>query len=147
MSIRDCNRVLLEDDPMWKVFRRPFLHSLVLSVVICTCVGTAVIADEETTSEGKTISINGMDMYYEDHGDGETLVLLHGFSRSGAIWKPFITEFSKHYRLIVPDLRGHGRSTNPTSRLPCGSRHKMSLHSWTHFTSTAFEPLASALAA
>ena len=39
---------------------------------------------------------------------------LHGFSRSGAIWKPFITEFSKHFRLIVPDLRGHGRSTNPS---------------------------------
>lgn len=99
---------------MSKACRHLSFLSLVLSVAISTCVSTAAIADEETTSEGKTISVNGMDMYYEVHGDGETLVLLHGFSRSGAIWKPFITEFSKHFQLIIPDLRGHGRSTNPS---------------------------------
>jgi pimeloyl-ACP methyl ester carboxylesterase len=57
-----------------------------------------------------------MQMYYETCGEGDPLVLLHGFSRSGQVWAEFIPELSKQYRLIVPDLRGHGRSTNPTGQ-------------------------------
>ncbi|MFG1691615.1 alpha/beta fold hydrolase [Gemmatimonadota bacterium] len=52
-------------------------------------------------------------MYYETVGEGEPLVLLHGWSGTGHDYDPFVPEFSKHYRLILPDLRGHGRSTNP----------------------------------
>lgn len=59
--------------------------------------------------------VNGFEMYYEIHGEGRPLVLLHGFNGSGGTWKPFIDEFASHYRLIVVDLRGHGRSTNPTN--------------------------------
>ena len=36
------------------------------------------------------------------------------------MWHPFIAEFAKHYRLIIPDLRGHGRSTNPTKQFHHG---------------------------
>jgi pimeloyl-ACP methyl ester carboxylesterase len=73
-----------------------------------------VHAEEEVLAAGKTVAINGMQMYYETHGDGEPLVLLHAFGVAGQLWAPFIPELSKHYRLIVPDLRGHGRSTNPS---------------------------------
>lgn len=52
-------------------------------------------------------------MYYEEYGTGKPLVLLHGFGGCGQNWHPFIAELSKHYRLIVVDLRGHGNSTNP----------------------------------
>ncbi len=52
-------------------------------------------------------------MYYEIYGQGEPLVLLHGFSGCGKNWQTFAPEFSKAYQLIIPDLRGHGRSTNP----------------------------------
>ena len=62
---------------------------------------------------GQSASINGMEMYYEVYGAGEPLVLLHGFFGTGAIWRQFVPEWSKHYKLIIPDLRGHGRSTNP----------------------------------
>jgi pimeloyl-ACP methyl ester carboxylesterase len=62
----------------------------------------------------QTVTVNEMRMYYETHGEGEPLVLLHGFGGSGQVWEPFISELSKQYRVIVPDLRGHGRSTNPT---------------------------------
>jgi pimeloyl-ACP methyl ester carboxylesterase len=53
-------------------------------------------------------------MYYETFGEGEPLVLLHGFGGAGQAWSAFIPELAKQYRLIVPDLRGHGRSTNPS---------------------------------
>jgi pimeloyl-ACP methyl ester carboxylesterase len=71
-------------------------------------------AQEETPAAGKTVAVNGMQMYYETFGEGEPLVLLHGFGGSGQNWSRFVPELSKRYRLIVPDLRGHGRSTNPS---------------------------------
>jgi pimeloyl-ACP methyl ester carboxylesterase len=61
-------------------------------------------------------SVNGIEMYYELHGEGTPLVLLHGFTGSGQAWQPFITDFAQEYQLIIPDLRGHGRSTNPTNQ-------------------------------
>jgi pimeloyl-ACP methyl ester carboxylesterase len=71
-------------------------------------------APEEVPAAGKTVAVNGMQMYYETHGEGQPLVLLHGFSGSGEAWRRFVPELSKQYQLIIPDLRGHGRSTNPT---------------------------------
>jgi pimeloyl-ACP methyl ester carboxylesterase len=64
--------------------------------------------------QGKKVSVNGMEMYYEIHGQGEPLVLMHGFLGTSQMWRPFIEEFSQYYLLIIPDLRGHGRSNNPT---------------------------------
>lgn len=67
-------------------------------------------------SEAGTVSIEGMDMYFETRGSGEPLVLLHGFSGSGGDWVHVfdLDELAREHRLIVPDLRGHGRSTNPS---------------------------------
>jgi pimeloyl-ACP methyl ester carboxylesterase len=62
---------------------------------------------------GHSLSVNGFQMYYEVHGTGEPLVLLHGFMQSSATWAPTIPDFERQYRVIVPDLRGHGHSTNP----------------------------------
>jgi pimeloyl-ACP methyl ester carboxylesterase len=65
--------------------------------------------------QGNFAAINGMEMYYECHGEGSPLLLLHNFSGSTQTWTPFIDPFAAHYRLIIPDLRGHGRSTNPSN--------------------------------
>jgi pimeloyl-ACP methyl ester carboxylesterase len=62
----------------------------------------------------QTAKVNGIDMYYESHGTGEPLVLLHGFNSSGHAWKPVLDQFTQRYRVIVPDLRGHGSSNNPS---------------------------------
>lgn len=68
----------------------------------------------QVSSESHIISVNDIQMYYEIHGEGEPLVLLHGFTGSSQVWKPFFDDFLKYYRLIIPDLRGHGKSTNPS---------------------------------
>ena len=62
---------------------------------------------------GDTISVNGFEMYYETLGEGEPLLLVHGWSGNAAYFAPLLPELSNHYRLIIPELRGHGRSTNP----------------------------------
>ncbi len=51
-------------------------------------------------------------MYYEIHGQGEPLILLHGFTGVGSNWASFANSWAKDFQLIIPDLRGHGRSTN-----------------------------------
>src|SRR5437764_15082030 len=56
-----------------------------------------------------------MQMYYVTCGQGEPLLLLHGFTGASSDWEPFVAEFADQYQLILPDLRGHGRSTNPLS--------------------------------
>src|SRR4026208_2086547 len=61
-----------------------------------------------------TIHVNGFDMYFEDRGAGEPLLLLRGGRGSVADWLPVFPEDPDGYRVIVPDLRGHGRSTNPS---------------------------------
>jgi pimeloyl-ACP methyl ester carboxylesterase len=65
--------------------------------------------------EGHMASVNGMEMYYELHGEGNPLVLLHYFTGTTQSWEPFIADLAKEHQLIIPDLRGHGRSTNPTN--------------------------------
>lgn len=77
---------------------------------------SAAVAQGQTEPEGHFVSINGIEMYYESCGEGSPLVLLHQFGGSSQTWKEFVPELSKHYRLIIPDLRGHGRSTNPTGQ-------------------------------
>jgi pimeloyl-ACP methyl ester carboxylesterase len=67
----------------------------------------------ETSREAHTVSVNGIDLYYETMGEGDPLVLLHSGTQIGRMYDPFVEEFAKHYRLIIPDLRGHGGSTNP----------------------------------
>lgn len=62
---------------------------------------------------GRSLPIEGMEMYFEDFGKGEPLVLLHGFGGCGRDWRAFSGALSSHFRVIVPDMRGHGRSTNP----------------------------------
>ena len=62
-----------------------------------------------------TIDVNGFQLYYEERGAGEPLLLLHGGTGSGADWQHVFTSGDPAgFRVIVPDLRGHGRSTNPS---------------------------------
>src|SRR5262245_49280863 len=70
---------------------------------------------KQIPSEGHSASVNGIYIYHQMHGQRSPLVLLHAFTRSGQHWQPFIADLAKQYRLIIPDLRGHGRSTNPTN--------------------------------
>lgn len=70
-------------------------------------------ASKQIVTHGQLVQINNIEMYYEEYGVGEPLVLLHGFGGSAQNWHPFTAELSAHYRLILIDLRGHGHSTNP----------------------------------
>lgn len=52
---------------------------------------------------------NGIQTYYEDIGQGEPVVFIHGFSLDHRMWQGQM-EFAKQYRVVRYDVRGHGRS-------------------------------------
>jgi len=57
-----------------------------------------------------------IDLYYEDHGSGNTVVLIHGYPLSGASWeKQTAALLAAGYRVITYDRRGFGKSSQPTS--------------------------------
>src|SRR5687768_11438227 len=63
---------------------------------------------------GKENSSN-IDLYYEDHGSGQPVVLIHGYPLSGASWErqvPVLLDAG--YRVITYDRRGFGKSSQPT---------------------------------
>jgi pimeloyl-ACP methyl ester carboxylesterase len=62
---------------------------------------------------GGIVQINGIDLYFERRGEGAPLLLLHGGGGAGANWRLIFDRPPQGYQLIVPDFRGHGRSTNP----------------------------------
>src|SRR3954451_13853562 len=59
------------------------------------------------------IDRDGVKIHYEVYGDGPTLILTHGYSSTSAMWQGQVAELSKHHRLILWDMRGHGQSDYP----------------------------------
>ena len=57
------------------------------------------------------LDIDGMQLHFDLHGEGEPLLWLHGGMGHGPDWRYIFNEPPAGYRLIAPDLRGHGRST------------------------------------
>lgn len=57
-----------------------------------------------------------IDLYYEDHGSGQPVVLIHGYPLSGASWeKQLAALLSAGHRVITYDRRGFGKSSQPTT--------------------------------
>lgn len=81
--------------------------ALLTTLLLASSVGA------QASSPGRTVRVNGADLWYQEWGAGEPLVLLHGFMDCGSAWDPFVEQLAARYRVIVVELRGHGRSTNP----------------------------------
>src|SRR5204863_3770584 len=61
---------------------------------------------------GGYAEVNGLDLYYETHGAGQPLILLHGGLGSGEMFGPVLPALSEHHQVIAPDLQGHGRTAD-----------------------------------
>jgi pimeloyl-ACP methyl ester carboxylesterase len=87
------------------------IHALGRAALALALLSAPLAAQEP--SAGRTVRVNGADLWYREQGSGEPLVLLHGFLECGSSWDPFVARLAERYRVIVVELRGHGRSTNP----------------------------------
>ncbi|GMO20988.1 alpha/beta fold hydrolase [Bradyrhizobium sp. TM233] len=59
------------------------------------------------------IDRDGVNIYYEVHGDGPPLLLTHGYSSTSAMWQGQVDALAKDHKLILWDMRGHGQSDYP----------------------------------
>jgi len=56
--------------------------------------------------------VNGINLYYETHGSGRPMILLHGGLMSGETFGPILPTLAEHHQVIVVDLQGHGRTAD-----------------------------------
>ena len=59
------------------------------------------------------IDRDGVKIHYEVHGSGPPLLLTHGYSSTSGMWQGQIAALSKHHKLVLWDMRGHGQSDYP----------------------------------
>jgi pimeloyl-ACP methyl ester carboxylesterase len=59
---------------------------------------------------------NNIETYYEIHGEGTPLILIHGIGASHKLWQPQIEPFSKYLKVITYDVRGHGESSGSNGK-------------------------------
>ncbi|MDD1532181.1 MULTISPECIES: alpha/beta fold hydrolase [unclassified Bradyrhizobium] len=59
------------------------------------------------------INRDGVNIYYEVHGEGPPLLLTHGYSSTSAMWHGQVDALAREHKLILWDMRGHGRSDYP----------------------------------
>jgi pimeloyl-ACP methyl ester carboxylesterase len=59
------------------------------------------------------IEANGATIHVRIGGGGPAVVLIHGFGESGDMWAPLAASLARNHTVIVPDLRGMGRSSKP----------------------------------
>lgn len=65
-----------------------------------------------TTTNGQYADVNGLHLYYETHGEGRPLILLHGGLGAGEMYGPLLPTFAANHQVILVDLQGHGRTAD-----------------------------------
>jgi pimeloyl-ACP methyl ester carboxylesterase len=72
-------------------------------------------------AELQYLDLHGERIAYLDEGSGEAIVLLHGLAGSSDTWRALIGPLSRKYRVVAPDLLGHGNSTKPRTDYSLGA--------------------------
>ncbi|MGA9492266.1 MAG: alpha/beta fold hydrolase [Mycobacterium sp.] len=72
-------------------------------------------------TEMSYLELHGERIAYRDAGAGEALLLIHGMAGSSATWRAVIPELAKRYRVVAPDLLGHGESDKPRGDYSLGA--------------------------
>lgn len=85
-----------------------FLNSAVLPLVV-----RDAIIQKNSTSDLKRgkVSVGNAELYYEEMGQGQPVILLHGHSLNHTMWDQQFSELAKQYRTIRYDMRGYGYSS------------------------------------
>lgn len=66
----------------------------------------------KTKGTGHYADVNGIKLYYEIHGTGRPLILLHGGLMHGGLFGPVLDMLAKDHKVVTPDLQGHGRTAD-----------------------------------
>ena len=91
-----------------------------LARTVCAClivISTAAAFAGQTSApaQSRFAEVNGVRLHYRIAGQGEPVVLLHGYTQDSHMWLPLMAELAKTHTVIAPDLRGFGKSSAPTN--------------------------------
>lgn len=92
-----------------------FQGLMIVLPILLLLMSIATSASGRTPARGELVRLGDVELYYEVHGQGDPLLLLHGWTQSSASWSDHVSHYAKHFRVYVVDLRGHGRSSPLTS--------------------------------
>jgi pimeloyl-ACP methyl ester carboxylesterase len=73
---------------------------------------TATDLTTESPAAGQYAEVNGINLYYETHGSGRPLILLHGGLMSSEMFGPVLPALAADHQVIAVDLQGHGRTAD-----------------------------------
>jgi pimeloyl-ACP methyl ester carboxylesterase len=90
---------------------------LLAFLVLCGVYAQAQVPYGNNPAAGHFLSTRGIRLYYEEYGQGEPVLLLHGNGGSINNMAGQIPFFSQHFKVIAVDTRAHGKSTDPSDSL------------------------------
>jgi pimeloyl-ACP methyl ester carboxylesterase len=67
---------------------------------------------KQAKGTGQYAEVNGINLYYETHGTGRPLILLHGGLGSGEMFGPVLPLLAERHQVVAVDLQGHGRTAD-----------------------------------
>jgi pimeloyl-ACP methyl ester carboxylesterase len=84
----------------------------IIAAAILTIATYVGYGRQKQGSNGKYAEVNGLKMYYEIHGSGQPLVLLHGAFGFAEGWASFLPTLTKTHQVIAVELQGHGHTND-----------------------------------
>ena len=82
-----------------------------VALLAASVVGAATASAQQV--ESKFAEANGVRLHYLVVGQGDPVLLLHGFGQSSHMWRPLMRELAKNHTVIAADMRGAGQSDAP----------------------------------
>jgi pimeloyl-ACP methyl ester carboxylesterase len=91
------------------------LASVLLGALLLATPTLADVPPFPPTFKTESIATNGTTLFVRVGGHGPAVILLHGYGETGDMWAPLAAALMANHTVIVPDLRGMGLSSHPTS--------------------------------
>lgn len=89
---------------------------IIYTAIALTLFLSPLVSGKEPNLKTSSVNVNGVEIAYRIGGKGEPLLLLHGFTGAGVTWDAILEPLLENNQVIIPDLRGHGQSTNPSGK-------------------------------
>jgi pimeloyl-ACP methyl ester carboxylesterase len=95
--------------------RREVIQAVVTVLLGFAWLCLAAPAGAACAKRSGNFAVDGVSLYWEEHGEpaDPPLLMLHGFGESMSVWERYVPALCGKYNVVLLDLRGHGRSTNP----------------------------------
>jgi len=89
------------------------LFSSAAILILLIAINTNAQTRGRTGIEDRFAEVNGVRLHYLVAGNGNPVILLHGYAQNSHMWRPLMLQLAKSHTVIAPDLRGFGQSSKP----------------------------------